>query len=203
MSLGQIADEDLVVRYRASREAAERDVYLNELFRRHYTRVGRWCLRFTNNRETAADLAQEVFTRAYQNFDKFQLQSKFSTWLFVIARNQCLNAIRSNARQASELKAEVEEEFLDELPDQGDSPYASAERQSRARFVSRVLSETLDETEKAVFTLHYGEEVPLDEVTRILGLENRSGAKAYIVSAKRKLARLTERWKARGQYKEL
>jgi hypothetical protein len=43
--------------------------------------------------------------------------------------------------------------------------------------------------------------LPLDAITRLLGLENQSGAKAFIVSAKRKLARLTLQWKARGQYK--
>jgi hypothetical protein len=52
-----------------------------------------------------------------------------------------------------------------------------------------VLNSALDDTEKIVFTLHYGDEMPLDSITRMLGLENASGAKAYIVSAKRKLAR--------------
>ena len=49
-------------------------------------------------------------------------------------------------------------------------------------------------------TLHYAEEFPLDAVTRLLKLDNASGAKAYIVSAKRKLARAVARWQpgARG-----
>jgi len=42
--------------------------------------------------------------------------------------------------------------------------------------------------------------VPLDTITRLLGLANQSGAKAYIVSAKRKLARAVQQWKATGQY---
>jgi hypothetical protein len=57
----------------------------------------------------------------------------------------------------------------------------------------------LTDIESQVFTLHYAEELPLDAITRLLKLENASGAKAYIVSAKRKLARAVERWKARGQ----
>jgi hypothetical protein len=47
--------------------------------------------------------------------------------------------------------------------------------------------------------LHYGEDVPLDALTRMLRLENASGAKAYIVSAKRKLGRAVERMLARGE----
>src|SRR5919202_302510 len=58
-----------------------------------------------------------------------------------------------------------------------------------ARWVHALLDETLDDTEKKVFTLHYGDDVPLDAITRLLGLSNRSGAKAYIVRARRKLTR--------------
>jgi hypothetical protein len=49
------------------------------------------------------------------------------------------------------------------------------------------LLTTLDETERTVSTLHFGDQMPLDAVTRLLALDNSSGAKAYIVSAKRKL----------------
>lgn len=197
MSVGHLSDEELTLRFRATTDSADRELCINELFRRNYSKVGRWCLRFTDNRETAADLSQEVFTKAYQNLRSFQGQSKFSTWLFVIARNHCLNAVRSNIRQATELKAEIDENFLSEIPDETASPYDEVERQSSAKLVSDLLSESLDETEKVVFTLHYGEDVPLDTISRMLRLENRSGAKAFIVSAKRKLARLVQQRTAR------
>jgi DNA-directed RNA polymerase specialized sigma24 family protein len=63
----------------------------------------------------------------------------------------------------------------------------------------QLLDEALDETEKKVFTLHYGDELTLATITRLLGLRNQSGAKAYIVSAKRKLNRSLQRWRARQQ----
>jgi DNA-directed RNA polymerase specialized sigma24 family protein len=72
------------------------------------------------------------------------------------------------------------------------------EQQDSAKLIGKLLSDALDETEKTVFTLHYGEDVPVDAITRMLRLENQSGAKAYIVSAKRKLARRVQQWKARG-----
>ncbi|HZQ70295.1 MAG TPA: sigma-70 family RNA polymerase sigma factor [Terriglobales bacterium] len=199
MSLEQLPDEELVAGYRSLADAGQRDLYINELFRRNYSRVARWCLRFTDNRETAADLAQEIFAKAYQNLSSFQGQSKFSTWLFVVARNHCLNAARARSRQATELKNEVEEDFLAAIPDNAPSPYTEAERKSSAAMLRELLNQALDEKEKAVFTLHYAEDMPLDAITRLLGLDNQSGAKAYIVSAKRKLARFTQQWKARGQ----
>jgi RNA polymerase sigma factor (sigma-70 family) len=200
MSLEQLQDEELVGRCRAAANVQERDQYLNEMFRRNYTKVARWALRFTADRETAADLAQEIFTKAYRNIHSFQGQAKFSTWLFSIARNHCLNAVRANAREATALKADVDEGFIFEIPDTGLSPYLALEQESSAKLVRELLNEVLDGTEKLVFTLHYGEELPLASITRLLRLENQSGAKAYIVSAKRKLSRAVERWKARGRY---
>ena len=202
MSLEQLLDEELVACYRAVADVREREQYVNELFRRNYARVARWCLRFVDDRESAADLAQEVFTKAYQNLGSFQGQSKFTTWLFVIARNHCLNAVRSNAREATEQKADDGEDILLALADHAPSPYSKVERDSSAKQIRELLNEALDDTERLVFTLHYGDELPLDSITRTLGLENQSGAKAYIVSAKRKLARLVQQWKARGQYME-
>ncbi len=200
MALEQLSDEELLAQYRTASEAGQRDRSLNELFRRHYVRVARWCLRFTSDREAAADLAQEIFTKVYQNLSSFEGQSKFSTWLFVTARNHCLNMVRANTREATELKADIDEDFLSEIPDSGADPHASLERGAAAKLASELLSQVLDDTEKVVFTLHYGEEMPLDAITRLLGLENASGAKAFIVSAKRKLARAVQRWKIQGQY---
>jgi RNA polymerase sigma-70 factor (ECF subfamily) len=198
MSWEQLLDEELVTRCRQATDVRERESIINELFRRNYAKVARWCLRFSDDREVAADMAQEVFTRAYQNFSSFQGQSKFSTWLFVIARNQCLNAVRARSTQATELNADGGEEILLDLADTAPSPYLHAERESSAKLVKDLLNEALDETEKVVFSLHYGDDVPLDAITRLLKLENQSGAKAFIVSAKRKLARLKQRWKVRG-----
>jgi RNA polymerase sigma factor (sigma-70 family) len=201
MSLERLLDEELVSQYRSTTLADERELYINELFRRNYARVARWCLRFASDRESAADLAQEVFTKAYQNLSSFQGQSKFSTWLFVIARNHCLNAVRSNARQATELKADDGEEILLGIADNAPNAHSEMEKAASAELVRKLLVETLDETERVVFTLHYGEEVSLDAITRLLRLENQSGAKAYVVSAKRKLARSLQQWRARGQHK--
>jgi RNA polymerase sigma-70 factor (ECF subfamily) len=198
--LEQIPDQELLRHYWATAGNAEREPYVNELFRRNYSKVARWCLRFASDHESAADLAQEVFTKAYQKLKSFQGQSTFSTWLFSIARNHCLNFIRANARQATELNAEVDEKFILSIPDPRYGPHTAIEREASAKLVSDLLSENLDDTEKAVFTLHYGEELPLDAVTRLLGLENRSGAKAYIVSAKRKLECSVRQWKARQQH---
>jgi hypothetical protein len=69
------------------------DNLLNELFRRHRTRVTSWCFRLTGNRGRARDLAQEVFFIAYLHRHSFRDDSKFSTWLYAITRNHCLSSL--------------------------------------------------------------------------------------------------------------
>jgi hypothetical protein len=86
------------------------------------------------------------------------------------------------------------------LPEQdGGDFWVAAERVSCAELVRELLNEALEDIEKKVFTLHFGEDLPLDAITRLLGLRNASGAKAFIVSARRKLSRSIQRWKAREQ----
>src|SRR6266852_5106181 len=193
MDLEQLSVEELVAQARALAGSQEGDRLANELFRRHYSQVACWCLRSTGDRELAADLAQEIFVRAHQHLKSFQGQSKFSTWLYSIARNQCMNAIKARSIRA----AEISDEDLVELP--ADDGLLAAERESSGRLAHQLLDEALDVTEKKVFTLHYGDELTLATITRLLGLRNQSGAKAFIVSAKRKLNRCLQRWKARQQ----
>jgi RNA polymerase sigma factor (sigma-70 family) len=191
-----LSDEALIARYRAEAGQASAEQYLNELFRRHHVKVARWCLSVTGDRESAADLAQEICVKAYQNLSYFKGQSKFSTWLYSITRNHCLNAVRS---RASAPQMDSDELVMETLPDvASDSPLASVERKQQADIARQLINETLEETEKAVFTMHFAEELPLDVITRMLNLTNASGAKAYLVSAKRKLDRAAKRWQARA-----
>lgn len=89
--------------------------------------------------------------------------------------------------------------MLQTLPDETAlSPYEQVERESSNGQLRALLQDTLDDTERRIFTLHYGEDIPLDTLTRLLGLQNASGAKAYIVSARRKLAKAVQRLKAKG-----
>ena len=191
MAYADLSDEELLAASR--REGADRAMLVNELFARHYERVARWCLRCTGDRDSASDLAQDVFLRAHRHLDLFKFESRFSTWLYTIVRHESLNRLR---RQPPPTVADADQ-ALAEVPSLQPGPEELATKHSRHRRLHDFLAETLDATERTVFTLHYGDEMPLPAITRLLRLENASGAKAYIVSAKRKLARAVER-RAKG-----
>ena len=69
------------------------------LVRRHQQTIFRLTYRMTRNIEDARDLAQEAFVQAYRSLGSFQGQSSFSTWLYRIAMNLCLNHLKATARE--------------------------------------------------------------------------------------------------------
>jgi RNA polymerase sigma-70 factor (ECF subfamily) len=179
----ELTDEELIAAYREG-WGPQREDAVEELFRRHQPRLTRWCFRFTRDRESVTDLAQEIFLRAFRNLDHYRGECRFSTWLYVIARNLCMTALQ---KRASEPVWAAKAITID-LPDLGCADIHAAVEMEETRLKSwRFILDTLDRTEAQVMLLHYGKELPLNTVSRMLGLTNKSGAKAYIVSAKRKL----------------
>ena len=179
-----LSDEELIDAYRHNWGPATLEDAADELFRRHQTRIARWCFRFTHDREQAADLAQEILLRAYRNLDKYRGDCRFSTWLYVIARNLCFTAMQKRASEP----VWIAKSQSTELPDiYAVNVHEAFELEQSRRSSWRFIMETLDQVEARVMLLHYGQELPLSDVSRILGLTNKSGAKAYIVRARRKL----------------
>ena len=67
------------------------------------------CYRLVGNSSDAEDLMQEVFTKVFLNFKNFEERSKFSSWVYRIAHNHCLNYINRRQRE-SEIIGEYTEE---------------------------------------------------------------------------------------------
>jgi len=178
-----LTDEELIAAHREG-WGPNREETVEELFHRHQTRIVRWCYRFTRDRESGLDLAQEIFMRAFRNLDRYRGECRFSTWLYVIARNLCMSALQKRASEP----VWAAKAITADLPDAAarNIHLAVETEQTRSRNW-RFILDTLDQTEAKVMMMHYGEELPLNTVSRVLGLTNKSGAKAYIVSAKRKL----------------
>src|SRR5262249_55928838 len=152
-----LSDADLVSRHLAAGGGGG-SIWLQELFRRHYTRVVTWCLRVAGDREEAYDLAQAVFVKAQRHLEAFRGQSKVSTWLYSITRSECLNYLKSR----TSLNDVLDDEVVETLPDDPESrPERVFELRSSVRAARALLDRELSDTEKRVFTLHYSDDVPL------------------------------------------
>ena len=189
-----LSDEELLQRYR---QAGPNDVgkaFVDELFGRHYRKVALWCFRLAGDRDRAADLAQEVLAKAWAHLEHFEGNAKFSTWLYSITRNHCFNKLKSSAWRGEQ---GTEPETLEAFADLGPNPERAAETSERLALARRLMASELTEVERQVMTLHFAEDMPFEVISRLLRLDNASGAKAYVVSAKRKLRSSVQRWMGR------
>ncbi|MBI4577077.1 MAG: sigma-70 family RNA polymerase sigma factor [Planctomycetes bacterium] len=89
MSVAQATDEELAARYQEGEVAA-----FEELLRRHQRSVYNFIYRFLGNSPRADDLFQEVFLKVVRGIGSFRHDSKFTTWLFRITRNVCIDDLR-------------------------------------------------------------------------------------------------------------
>ena len=186
--ISAITDENLMLLLQSAQDSKLLDELFAELFRRYQTKVATWCGRLVRDPDRGMDLAQEVFLRAYRYRHTFRGHARVSTWLYAITRNHCLNAIRKlEADPLARL-----EEFPPNLPDVAGDVHADAENAQAFERLWSIINQTLTAMEKRVMALHYGHELTLEAITRACHLSNPSGAKAYIVNAKRKLKRVLE-----------
>ena len=91
----QWTDEDLMGRFQEGDEAA-----FVELYDRYNRRLYGYCVKMLSDKVLAEDLFQEIFIRVARKRDHFR-GGNFSGWLFAIARNQCLNALRDTVTHTS------------------------------------------------------------------------------------------------------
>lgn len=130
------------------------------------------CFRMLSNRQEAEDIAQEAFVRAYMNIHTFDQKRKFSTWLFRIATNLCIDRIRkkkpdyyldANVPGTEGLTMYSQIAADEELPE---DVVERMETQERIQYeISR-----LPDKYRTVIVLRYLEELPLKEISDILEL---------------------------------
>jgi len=64
------------------------------LVQRYQTKVTHLVYRYVNNRDTALDLVQDIFLKVYKNLVHFKGESKFSSWIYRVASNDCIDHLR-------------------------------------------------------------------------------------------------------------
>src|SRR3982751_3531949 len=129
---------------------------------RHQRHVYQLCYRFVGNHEDASDLAQDVFIRAYRGLHSFKGQSAFSTWLYRIAVNVCLNRVGARAQKWATLDAADQPDLREERAD------ARLLRGERAAAVRAAVAR-LPKKQRAALILRIYHELPHDQIAEIVG----------------------------------
>ena len=145
-------------------------------------------LQMTGNREDAQDMAQEAFLKAYNSLPSFRGDSKFSSWLYRIVSNVCLDFKRRQSRRpSSSLTVEDDEgETLQlDIADESQSPEALLERKLTRDAVRRGLQELPDE-QRQILLLREIQGLSYEEIAEAMDLEPGT-VKSRIFRARKKL----------------
>lgn len=122
--------------------------------------------------DEAEDVAQMVFVQAYKAAGRYEVSARFSTWLYTIARNACLNELRRRARHPAEsldAGGESEEAAARPLPDPAaPSPPQALLQAELAEKVAAALDE-LPENQRTAILLCQQSELSYEEIARVLG----------------------------------
>jgi RNA polymerase sigma-70 factor (ECF subfamily) len=131
------------------------------------------------NAAEAEDLAQEVFLRVYRSRKKYRPRSKFSTWLFTIANNLALNALRARQRKPVVPLPSQESGPLGPRPaehivrDRGSGPMQRMQRQELAAMVRQAL-EGLNERQRMAVVLNKFEDMNYAEIAEVMKLTTKA-----------------------------
>ena len=146
------------------------------LVERHQERVFSLVRHFSRSRAEVEDLAQETFLKAFSRLSSFQLQASFSTWLYRIAMNTCLDMVKRRGRSPVQTVEDPEALLLEGSEGCGtpgspavSAPHARLEQEEVAQITRRVLDE-LPPIFREVLVLREFEDLSYQEMAETLGI---------------------------------
>ncbi len=89
-------DEDIILEFQNGDDHA-----IEVIFEKYKNRILNFCLRILGNRADAEDVTADVFIKLFEKKYSFDPKAKFSTWLFTVARNRCIDKTRQRKKRAS------------------------------------------------------------------------------------------------------
>ncbi|HUO57523.1 MAG TPA: RNA polymerase sigma factor [bacterium] len=165
-------------------QSGHKEAY-GDLIRQYHKKVMGYCLSMLNNHTEAEEAAQDIFVKAYQNLAKFKGNSQFSTWLYRITANHCLDILRKrNRRKTVSLDALVEQNG-----DQIHGLFSTSEKASSAlenRQLAHKILSTLPDDYRTILTLREAEGLEYQEIADVLDC-TLDAVKGRLARARRQL----------------
>jgi RNA polymerase sigma-70 factor (ECF subfamily) len=170
--LSQLADEELMNRYREEGRAA----LFNELVRRYEAELFRYLARYLGDQTAAEDVFQNTFLQVHLKRELFENGRPFRPWLYAIATHQAVDALRKAGRhptvsldqRVSGSRGEAETGHLvDLLTSEGDGPLAELQESERQEWVRESVAR-LPETLRQTLILAYHQDLKYREIAEIL-----------------------------------
>ena len=154
------------------RAASGDDGAFEQLLLAHQKQVYNLCLRLSGSAEDAFDLSQEAFIRAWRALAQYQFEAEFSTWLYRLTRNVCIDHLRRRKRQNTvPLETEQDGELIElPLPDGAPGPEERMLHEEKQRILAEAM-QALPEDYREILVLRVVNDLPYDRIAEILDLQ--------------------------------
>lgn len=140
-------------------------------------------LRMTKNPHDAQDLVQEAFIKVYERLDQYETTGSFSSWLYRVVINHCMDQFRKKRLK----KNEIDEEFIQD----DRHPEVIFLKQEKSRQLERLIG-LLPEDERMIILLRYGHELSYVEISEIVNCP-LSTVRNKLHRAKKKMRNIVKR----------
>lgn len=143
------------------------------LVEKYQTKVYNLALRMCGNEDDAFDLSQDSFLRAWKSLGSFQFESSFSTWLFRLSSNICLDFLRAKKRRAAvslTMVSDEDEETQLDLPDSGPTPEEAALAAEDRQILMRAIN-SLPADQRQIITLRAINDLSYTQIAEILNIQ--------------------------------
>mgnify|MGYP002074003496 CR=1 FL=1 len=168
-------DEELVALYVSS----QRNEYFEEIYERYVNKVYRKCYSFVYNQEKAEDLTHDIFLKLIVKIGSFKETSKFSTWLYSITYNYCMDQIRTGKK-----RTEVGLPENVEISDDNDGGLPDFQSDEINRSLQQMAAD-----ERAILQMKYQEDFSIKEIADTLNI-TESAVKMRLMRSKEKLKKI-------------
>lgn len=168
-------DESLMIRFQSGDRAA-----FTVLVRRHQGPLFNFALRYLRSSPVAEEVVQDAFVRVVQNAAEFKHEARFSTWLYTIARNLCIDQTRKRALRrhpSLDEPRKAEERDGPTLGEQTADGKASVERAVVSVEIRERVATALDalpEEQREVFLMREVSNLPFKEIAEIVGVSENT-----------------------------
>lgn len=181
--IDNLSENELIARTLSGQKKA-----FEVIVRRYQKLVYNVIYQMVQSHDSAADLTQETFFKAYKNLGSFRNNASLKPWLLKIASNSTLNFIRdSKSRYFDSL-----EELLEESPQSEPSSRESVEEEVELRFSQLMLSEAmqhLSPRHRQIFVLRYQHDLSYQDIAAVVE-ESESAVKSMLFRIREKLRKL-------------
>lgn len=177
--LSKVTDSDIIKFYLKTRK----QVYFDVLYKRYSTKIYSKCISLLKDEAKAKDATQEIFTKIFLNLAKFNERSKFSTWVYSITYNFCIDYLRRKKKEKNLFSDEMENppDIIDDVPD-------NELLEIEVKRLKIVLDE-LPVGDKAILLMKYQDELQIREIAGTLD-KTESAIKMKIKRAKHKAQKI-------------